>query len=42
MQKEKKMAEKRARENMKERGGKKVGGQYYAKVTGKVHDWTHS
>ena len=42
MQKEKKMAEKRLRENMKERGGKKVGGQYYAKVTGKVHDWTDS
>ena len=42
MQKEKKMTEKRVRETMKERGGKKVGRQYYEKVTGKVHDWTDS
>lgn len=31
MQKEKKMAEKRARENMKERGGKKVPGHWGTK-----------
>lgn len=40
--KRKKMTENRARENMKERGGRKVGRQYYEKMAGKVHDWTDS
>ena len=36
------MTENRARENMKKRGGRKVGRQYYEKMAGKVHDQTNS